>query len=132
MRILVLGCQGAGLHLVPMLAQEGHQVVAIDDDIEVVEELSSRENVRGVLYSEPMLDNLRQAGLSNADVFLALTDKDSHNCMAAQVAQHIFHVPKVFCRIDDPHRQKVYEQLGLSVVSPTMSLVDAIYSGLKA
>ncbi len=132
MRILVLGCQGAGLHLVPMLAQEGHQVVAIDSDSEVVAELSSRENVQSVLYSEPMLDNLRQAGLSNADVFLALTDNDSRNGMAAQVAQHIFHVPKVYCRIDDPHRQKVYEQLGLSVVSPTMALVDAISSGLRA
>ena len=131
MRILVLGCRGAGLYLAPMLAREGHQVVAIDSDPHVVEELSAQDNVEGLLYSEPMLDNLRQAGLSNADAFLALTENDSRNGMAAQVAQHVFHIPKVFCCIHDPRRQKVYEKLGLKVVSPTMALVDGIAAGLK-
>ena len=131
MRILVLGCQGAGLHLTPMLAKKGHHVVAIDGDPNLVEELSRVDNVEGMLYREPMLDNLRQAGLSNADAFLALTDSDSRNGMAAQVAQRIFHIPKVFCSIRDPHRQKVYEGLGLTVISPTMALVDGITSGLE-
>ena len=105
--------------------------MAIDIDSDVVEELSALENVEGLVYREPMLDTLRQAGLSNADAFMALTDSDSRNGMAAQVAQRIFHIPKVFCSIRDPHRQKVYEKLGLTVISPTMALVDGITSGLE-
>ena len=131
MRILILGCQGAGLHLTPMLAKQGHHVVAIDSDPGVVQELSAWDNVEGLLYRGPMLDILRQAGLSNAHAFLALTDSDSRNGMAAQVAQRIFHIPKVFCSIRDPHRQKVYEKLGLTVISPTLALVDGITSGLE-
>ena len=131
MRILILGCQGAGRHLAPVLGKQGHSVAAIDIDLDVVEELSALENVEGVVYREPMLDTLRQAGLSNADAFMALTDSDSRNGMAAQVAQRIFHIPKVFCSIRDPHRQKVYEKLGLTVISPTMALVDGITSGLE-
>ena len=131
MRILILGCQGAGQHLTPVLAKQGHKVVAIDSNPDVVEELSGLDNVEGMLYREPMLDILRQAGLSYADAFMALTDSDSRNGMAAQVAQSIFHIPKVFCSIGDPHRQKVYEKLGLTVISPTMALVDGITSGLE-
>jgi trk system potassium uptake protein TrkA len=131
MRILILGCQGAGLHLAPVLAKQGHQVVAIDADPDLVGDLSACENVEGRLYREPMLDSLREAGLSNADAFMALTDSDSRNGMAAQVAQTIFHIPKVFCSIRDPHRQKVYEKLGLTVINPTMALVDGITSGLE-
>lgn len=131
MRILVFGCQGAGRHLAPLLAKQGHLVVAIDVEPDIVEELSALENVEGILYREPMLDNLRQAGLSNADAFMALTDSDSRNGMAAQVAQRIFHIPKVFCSIRDPHRQKVYEGLGLNIISPTMALVEGITSGLE-
>ena len=131
MRILILGCQGAGWQLTSDLAKQGHHVVAIDGDPDVVEELAGLDNVEGLLYREPMLDSLRQAGLSNADAFMALTDSDSRNGMAAQVAQRIFHIPKVFCSIRDPHRQKVYEALGLTIISPTMALVDGITSGLE-
>ena len=131
MRILIFGCQGAGWHLTPMLAKQGHSVVAIDTDPDVVDELSTCANVEALLYREPMLDSLRQAGLGDADAFIAFTDSDSRNGMAAQVAQRIFHIPKVFCSIRDPHRQKVYEKLGLTVINPTSVLVDGITSGLQ-
>ena len=131
MRILVLGCEGAGLHLVPRLVRQGHHVAVIDLDPERVEALVSQEKVEGFLASEPLMDNLRQAGVTNADAFLALTDNDNRNAMAAQVAQHVFHVPKVICRIDDPQRQQVYQELGMSVVSSTIALVETIDAAIK-
>ena len=131
MRILILGYNGVGTHLIPRLANDGHRICVIDSDPEWVEYIANQENMEGFLATEPLMDTLRQAGISNADVFLALTDNDNHNAMAAQVAQHVFHVPKVLCRIDDPGRQQVYEQLGLKVVSPTMALVDSIHTVVK-
>jgi Trk K+ transport system NAD-binding subunit len=40
--------------------------------------------------------------------------------MAAQIAQTMFEVPNVVCRIYDPLRQKTYKALGLRSISPTI------------
>jgi trk system potassium uptake protein TrkA len=39
--------------------------------------------------------------------------------MAAQIAKHIFDVPKVICRIYDPIRRELYNTLGIETFSPT-------------
>jgi trk system potassium uptake protein TrkA len=39
--------------------------------------------------------------------------------MASQVAKHIFNVPRVVCRIYDPIREEMYNELGLRTISPT-------------
>jgi len=40
--------------------------------------------------------------------------------MAAQIAKHVFNVPKVLCRIYDPLRRDLYTMLGLEAISPTI------------
>ena len=62
---------------------------------------------------------LKKAGIETADVFVVVTQGDNRNLMAAQIAKHIFHVPKVVCRIYDPLRQELYSSLGLETISPT-------------
>jgi len=62
---------------------------------------------------------LKRAGIEQADVFIALTQGDNRNIMAAQIARHIFNVPRVLCRIYDPLRQELYSNLGLEAISPT-------------
>jgi trk system potassium uptake protein TrkA len=39
--------------------------------------------------------------------------------MAAQIAKHIFNVPRVVCRIYDPLRRELYTSLGIEAFSPT-------------
>lgn len=64
-------------------------------------------------------DLLRRAGVEDADCFIAVTQGDNRNIMAAQIAQNVFRVPKVVCRIYDPIRDQVYRKLGLDVFCPT-------------
>ncbi len=40
--------------------------------------------------------------------------------MAAQVAKHVFKVPRVVARIYDPERAEAYEELGLHTICPTI------------
>ena len=132
MEILVIGYAGAGLHLIHHLATEGHKVTVLDSDPDLLTALVSQENVVGHLLSQqPLMESLRQAGIGHADAFLALTRNDNYNALAGQVAQHIFHVPKVFCRIDDQDRQQVYTELGVQVVSATAVIAQTIQSALK-
>src|SRR5205814_6191867 len=62
---------------------------------------------------------LRRAGVEGADCFVAVTEGDNRNIMAAQIAQRVFNVRRVVCRIYDPIRQEVYQRLGLGVFCPT-------------
>jgi trk system potassium uptake protein TrkA len=72
-------------------------------------------------------DMLKRAGIDDADAFCALTNGDNRNIMSAQMAQHVFNVPKVVCRIYDPIRYEVYKSLGLGVICPTVIGTDTVH-----
>jgi len=66
------------------------------------------------------VDVLRRAGLEEADAFVATTNGDNRNIMAAEIARLTFGVKKVLCRIYDPIRQETYNGLGLESICPTI------------
>jgi len=57
---------------------------------------------------------------------------DNRNVMACQMAKHIFHVPKVICRIYDPQRRDMYIPLGIDAVSPTTLVAQMLREKLGA
>lgn len=126
MKVLILGCGRVGSRIAHQLDREGHSVTIIDRDPGAFK----RFEMRGVFSNEfrgsfivgdgTESDLLRKAGIEDADCFVAMTDGDNRNIMAAQIAQHMFNVPKVVCRIYDPIRTEVYRKLGLQVFCPTI------------
>jgi trk system potassium uptake protein TrkA len=77
-------------------------------------------------------DVLRRAGIEEADAFVALTQGDNRNITASQVAKHIFDVQRVVCRIKDPIREEMYNELGLRTVSPTRTGLTQVWEELGA
>lgn len=119
MRVLIMGCGRAGAKLAELMDNSGHTVTVID-----VNEYSFRRlplDFGGNLLVGNGTDQetLRSAGIEEADVFVALTEGDNRNVMASQIAQHIFEVPKVVCRIYDPLRQELFGSLGIDTFTPT-------------
>ena len=70
-------------------------------------------------------DVLRRAGLEGADVFLALTEGDNRNVMAAQLAVEAFEIPQVIAKINDPVRADAYAELGIATLCRTGLMLDA-------
>ena len=70
---------------------------------------------------------LRRAGAEGCDVFLALTEGDNRNVMAAQVAMEKLSVGKAMAKINDPVRAAAYAELGIATVCRT-TMVDATRS----
>ena len=131
MRVLILGCDELGSHLAASLASDGHRITVMDASPDRLDSLLQDPQVEAVLTSESLMEDLRSVGINNVDVFLALSEDDNRNVMAAQVASQIFHVPDVVCRIGDPQREKFYEGLGIRVVCPTVVVADSIKLALK-
>ena len=119
MKVVIMGCGRVGAQLAMLLDNEGHTVVVLDPDAYSFHWLPSDFNGIALLGNGIDEEALKRAGIEEADIFVALTQGDNRNIMAAQIAKHIFNVPKVVCRIYDPLRQELYSTLGLEAFSPT-------------
>jgi trk system potassium uptake protein TrkA len=52
--------------------------------------------------------------------------------MSCQIARYIFNVPRVVCRIYDPLRRDLFEDLGLEAISPTTIFAQTLREKLEA
>ena len=121
MRVVILGCGRVGAMLAQLLTGEGHVVTVIDQDGEAFRRLGGEfPQSRTVIGNGTDADVLRRAGIEQADAFIATTNGDNRNIMAAQIARHTFGVQKVLCRIYDPIRQETYNGMGLESICPTI------------
>jgi trk system potassium uptake protein len=130
MKIVILGNGRFGSYLANRLDQAGQNVVVIDRTIDNFNRLSSGFSGKTVIGNGVDEDTLRRAGIEEANVFIAVTNGDNRNIMAAQLAKEIFHVNKVICGIRDPERADLYESLGLEIISATAFTSSRIYSTL--
>jgi trk system potassium uptake protein TrkA len=133
MRVIIMGCGRAGSELAATLDREGHEVTVLDiNSYQFTRFLP--ETFGGTTITGNGIDQevLRRAGIEDADAFVAVTAGDNRNAMAAQVAKHIFHVPRVVCRIYDPIREQMYHRLGLSTISPTKEWSRLLKQALEA
>ena len=64
-------------------------------------------------------DVLKRAGAASADGFVAVTNGDNRNIMAALIAQRMFKIKRIVARIYDPPRGQMYRELGVQTVCPT-------------
>lgn len=121
MNVVILGCGRVGATLAQLLYNEGHGVKIIDSNPEAFRRLGAdfpEEDT--VLGNGVDYDVLARAGIRDADAFVACTNGDNRNILAAQLAKYEFHVPRVMCRIYDPIRQETYNGLGLESICPTV------------
>ncbi len=119
MKIVIMGCGRVGAQLAASLDAGGHQVTILDIDSGSFRRLSPNFTGAALLGNGTDEDSLRKAGIEEADAFIAVTQGDNRNVMAAQLAKHIFNVPRVICRIYDPLREELYRTLGVEAISPT-------------
>lgn len=114
-----MGCGRVGAQLAVLLQSDGHKVTVVDRDAASFQKLPPDFGGTALLGNALDEEVLKRAGIEEADAFVAVTQGDNRNIMAAQIAKHIFNVPKVICRIYDPLRRDIYEMLGLHAISPT-------------
>ena len=113
MRIIILGCGRLGAHVARRMDREGHSITIIDRNGESFARLGSDFRGTMVLGTGIDQDILRRAGIEKADAFIAVTNGDNTNAMAAEIAKLVFKVPRVVARLYDPVREDTYHTLGL-------------------
>ena len=120
-----------------MLA-EGHEVSVLDEDPEAIsllnrgqaeswEDLGGRFTVGTALE----IDALCEAGIEQADAFVASTDGDNTNLVIAQIAKRRFDVERVVVRVLDPARARWYAEQGLQTVCPTQTAIELLEAAVR-
>jgi trk system potassium uptake protein TrkA len=119
MKVLIMGCGRVGARLAGLLDADGHSVTILDIDEYSFRRLPPGFGGTALTGNGINVEVLKRAGIEEADAFIVVTQGDNRNIMAAQMAKHIFNVPKVICRIYDPLRQEMYSTLGIEAIGPT-------------
>lgn len=130
MRVVIVGCGRVGATMARMLEAGGHEVTIIDVATKAFDRLPAvfRGNaVRGDGTDE---DVLRRAGAEGADLFLALTEGDNRNVMAAQLALEALGIHRVYAKVNDPVRAEAYAELGIGTICRTTLMADAMLAAL--
>lgn len=122
MRVVIMGCGRVGARVASLLDHSGNAITVIDTDSRAFRRLPAGFGGDTVIGTGIDEDVQRKAGIEEADAFIAVTNGDNRNIMAAQVARLIFEVPMVICRIYDPVREDTYRRLGLTTVCPTTTI----------
>ena len=127
MRVVIAGCGRVGASLAQMLVDTQHDVTVVDRSQDALETLGRAFNGTVVLGEAYDVDTLREAGIELADVFLAVTDSDNANLMAAEVAKAVFDVPRSIARLYDPAREETYHALNIQHVTGTKLIANVLY-----
>src|SRR5436853_2080059 len=131
MFILIVGSGRVGSAVAKRALDAGHEVSVLDSDPLSHERLDKDQTTtwedaggRFTVGTALEIDALLEAGIENADVFLAATSGDNTNLVIAQIAQQRFHVPRVVVRVADPGRAAWYAELGLHTICPTQEAIE--------
>ncbi len=119
MRVIIMGCGRVGSELSNELVDDGHDVTVIDKNPEAFFRYPPGDGATTVVGLGFDRDVLAEAGIEDADAFVAVSSGDNSNIVSARVALENFHVPKVVARIYDPRRADIYERLNIPTVATT-------------
>jgi trk system potassium uptake protein TrkA len=119
MRVIIMGCGRVGSELASQLLEGDHEAIVIDKDPEAFYRYPPGEGAKTVVGLGFDRDVLEEAGIKEADGFVAVSSGDNSNIVSARVALELYHVPRVIARIYDPRRAEIYERLNIPTVATT-------------
>lgn len=89
MKIIISGCGKIGATILESLVAEGHDIVAIDNNQSVIQEITNVYDVMGVCGNCFDSDVLEEAGISEAELFIAAAGSDESNMMSCFLARKL-------------------------------------------
>ncbi len=138
MYVLIVGSGRVGSAIAKTMLREGHEVSVLDEEPGAIAMLDSGQDMGWeeaggsfTVGTALEIDALLEAGIEQADAFVASTDGDNTNLVIAQIAQRRFDVKRVVVRVLDPLRASWYREQGLSTVCPTQVAIEMLEDAVR-
>jgi trk system potassium uptake protein TrkA len=136
MKIVIAGAGEVGSHLAKMLSSENHELTLIDNDQNKLEVLANRNDLLSVYGNATSINDLKNAGVEKADLFIAVTPHESLNITACILATTLGAV-KTVARIDSQEYMQegntdVFLRMGIDyLIYPEMLAANQIVEAIK-
>ncbi|MBE6649811.1 MAG: Trk system potassium transporter TrkA [Ruminococcaceae bacterium] len=89
MKIILFGCGKIGSTIISTLVSEGHNIVAIDKSQETISEITNIYDIMGICGNGVDCAVMTEAGISSADLFIAVTGSDELNMLSCFLARRM-------------------------------------------
>lgn len=120
MQIIIVGCGKVCYTLVEQLSGEDHNIVVIDEKEERVRAITDELDAMGIIGNGVSYQTLLEAGITKADLLIAVTGSDEQNLLCCVLAKKTGNC-KTIARIRTPLYQSesefLREQLGISMIT---------------
>ena len=136
MKIIIVGCGKIGATLVESLESEGHDITVIDREQRVIDEISNIYDVMCVCGNAVDNDTLNEAGVSNAELLIAVTNSDEINMLICFIAKKMgaaYTVARIRNpEFNDKRMSQVKQYLDISLtINPELLAAQEIFNVLK-
>ncbi len=121
--MIIVGAGKVGWNLARELLEKGHEVTLIENNREryLTVEQELEHNIQYGDASELWV--LERAGISRADMVIAVTGDDEDNMLICQVAKEKYLVDRIIARVNNPRNREHFDLLG---IRPLVSATDLI------
>ena len=136
MKIVIAGAGEVGTHLAKMLSKDEHDIILFDEAQDKLDDISAALDVLTISGGAISISDLKQAGVTNCDLFIGVTPYEDRNIVACQLAKHLG-AKKTIARIDNqeflfsPNRD-YFKSLGIDeLIYPEHLAAKEIVTNIK-
>jgi len=136
MKIIIVGCGKVGCKLTEKLSQENeHDITVIDFNRKIIESLINQYDVMGVAGNCSDLNTLKEAGITDADLLIAVTGSDELNLLTCLIAKKSGGCQTI-ARVREPEYNEslklIKDDLGLEmIINPELAAASEIARVLR-
>ena len=136
MRIIIVGAGEVGTHLAKLLSRENMEISLMDESAERLGDIDVNYDLLTKVGSPTSIHDLRDIGVKDVDLFIAVTPNESENMTACLIANQLG-AKKTLARIDNyeyllPANKKFFEEMGLNhLIYPEVLAAREIVEALR-
>jgi len=137
MKIIIAGAGSVGYHLAKLLSRENQDITIIDCEEEILDQTAAKLDVMSLRGNASSIDVLRDAEISKADLFIAVTTSEETNLLSALLAKQQG-ARKTIARINNSEflskdQRAYFAQIGVDIlISPDLLAANEIKRLIKA
>lgn len=136
MKIIIGGAGAVGTHLAKLLSGERQDIILMDEDLEKLNKMENNFDLMTVCASPTSIQGLKNTGIGDADLFIAVLPEESRNMTACMLARNLG-AKKTVARISNyeyllPKNKEFFSKLGVdSLIYPEMLAAKEIVDAMR-
>lgn len=125
-KIIIIGGGNVGYHLAKILVGKNYDIRLVEKKKERCTFVADMLDIPTYCGDGSSITTLKRAGVSDMDIFIAVTGQDQDNFVAAQLAKQYFNVKRVIAKSNNPKNAEAMEKFSADVVVSEINIITGL------